>query len=331
MDNGSPLWAITTYFNPCGYRRRLCNYHSFRRRLAVPLVTVELSFDGVFALGPADSEILVQLSGGDVMWQKERLLNVALAALPRECQKFTWLDCDVVFENADWPEAASCALDRHAVIQPFSRSRDLAPNADADQCDREHSQAKGEAITRALVTGRVKPDILRLPDKGSFGMEIGLAWAARTDVFRRHSFYDACIMGAGDVAIIAGIMGHFHDFIDCLLMNVRRARHYLNWAEPVYETVHGNIGFCEGTIYHLWHGERKDRQYRQRRIEFAKHDFDPFHDISIDTSGCWRWTTNKPQMHRLVKQYFSSRYEDGRPATSSLIQRSPPSSQRWGK
>ena len=314
--SNAPLWAITTYFNPCGYRRRLENYHTFRRELTVPLVTVELTFDGAFALEPADADILIQLSGGDVMWQKERLLNVALAALPAECQKFAWLDCDVVFENDTWPEAASRALERHAVIQPFSHSRALAHEADPEQCDQEHSQAKGEAIARALATGRVKPEFMRVPDKGSFGMETGLAWAARTDVFRHHNFYDACIMGAGDVAIIAGIVGHSHDFVECLLMNARRARHYLNWAEPFYETVQGNMGFCEGTIYHLWHGERTDRQYRQRHIEFAKYEFDPFHDVSIDTSGCWRWTTDKPQMHRLLKEYFSSRYEDGRPESA---------------
>ena len=39
------LWAITCYFNPVGYRRRLENYRMFRQRLKVPLVAVELSFD----------------------------------------------------------------------------------------------------------------------------------------------------------------------------------------------------------------------------------------------------------------------------------------------
>ena len=45
------LWAITCYFNPTGYRRRLQNYRAFRERLNVPLVTVEQSFSGQFSLG----------------------------------------------------------------------------------------------------------------------------------------------------------------------------------------------------------------------------------------------------------------------------------------
>jgi hypothetical protein len=54
------LWAITSYFNPAGYRTRLENYRRFRAHLTVPLVTVEASFDGRFELGPADADILVQ-------------------------------------------------------------------------------------------------------------------------------------------------------------------------------------------------------------------------------------------------------------------------------
>ena len=38
------LWGITCYFNPVGYKRRLQNYHVFRRHLTIPLITVELSY-----------------------------------------------------------------------------------------------------------------------------------------------------------------------------------------------------------------------------------------------------------------------------------------------
>jgi hypothetical protein len=314
--SNAPLWAMTTYFNPCGYRRRLENYHTFRRELTVPLVTVELSFDGAFALESPDADILVQLSGGDVMWQKERLLNVALAALPRDCAKVAWLDCDVIFENAEWPEAAAQALDRHAVIQLFAQSRELGRDADAGPDRREHSQHKGEALARALATGRLKPDILLSANKGPLNVECGMAWAARTEIFRQHSFYDACILGCGDGAIIAGIFGNFQDLIDYLLMNSQRAQHYLNWAEPFHATVRGDLGFCEGTLYHLWHGDREDRHYLRRRMEFSRFDFDPFHDISVDRTGCWRWNTDKPQMHRFTREYFSWRLEDGRPASA---------------
>jgi len=81
------LWAITCYFNPVRYERRLANYRRFREHLSVPLLTVELCYDGRFDLDDGAADVMLQLPGTDVMWQKERLLNVAVAALPPECTK----------------------------------------------------------------------------------------------------------------------------------------------------------------------------------------------------------------------------------------------------
>ena len=39
--------------------------------------------------------------------------------------------------------------------------------------------------------------------------------------------------------------------------------------------------------------------------------FDPFTDIAKDVNGCWRWATEKPEMHAYVRGYFSSRDEEG--------------------
>src|SRR5215203_6717152 len=73
-----PLWAITSYFNPMRYGRRLANYRLFREHLPLPLITVELSFGGQeeFDLREGEADVLIQLRGRDVLWQKERLLTV---------------------------------------------------------------------------------------------------------------------------------------------------------------------------------------------------------------------------------------------------------------
>jgi hypothetical protein len=110
--DGEDLWGITCYFNPAGYRRRLANYRLFRERLIVPLVTVE--------------------RGRDVLWQKERLLNIALNVLPDSCRKVVWLDCDIIFQGDDWPRRTSLLLERFKMVQPFSHvyllSQDLVPD-----------------------------------------------------------------------------------------------------------------------------------------------------------------------------------------------------------
>src|SRR5436853_1095 len=111
MRSAVDLWAITSYFNPQRYRRRLANYRLFRKHLTIPLIAVELSFDGAFDLQPAEADVLVRLREGDVLWQKERLLNVALRALPVECRKVVWMDCDILVDAVDWPEQVSRMLD----------------------------------------------------------------------------------------------------------------------------------------------------------------------------------------------------------------------------
>src|ERR1035437_6843897 len=111
------MLVVTTYFNPMKSHRRLTNYRAFRSRLNAPLLTVELSFDGQFELTSADADHLIQLSGGDVVWQKERLLNIALGAVPDDVENVAWIDCDVVFESRNWPQAAKKALKSDSIIQ----------------------------------------------------------------------------------------------------------------------------------------------------------------------------------------------------------------------
>jgi hypothetical protein len=122
------LWAITCYFNPMGYRRRLSNFRIFREHLQVPLVAVELAYGCEFELRRRDADILLRLRGGAVLWQKERLLNLTLQALPRSCQKVAWLDCDIIFDIADWVEMADALLDRFAIVQLFRHVHSLSPD-----------------------------------------------------------------------------------------------------------------------------------------------------------------------------------------------------------
>ncbi len=308
----SRLWAVTSYFNPCGYRRRRSNYRIFRDRLQIPLLTVELSFDGKFELRPEDADGLIRLPGRDVMWQKERLLNLGVEALPPECDRVAMIDCDVVFEDDDWPSAADAALDRHPVIQPFEFSKELSRDEVAGAVERTPQSPICRSAAYGIATGQVDRTIMKADNKRDFGFAFGFAWAAHRDLLERLGVYDACVMGGGDVAIAAAGIGGIEDYADYLLFNQRRREHIRAWARPFYEIVRGNLGYCRGTVSHLWHGELKDRNYRDRRIRFSEFDFDPHRDIVID-DGPWRWNSDKPEMHRFVRSYFGSKIR-GRPA-----------------
>src|SRR5262249_51369750 len=187
------FWAITSYFNPVGYQRRLPNYRVFRKHLAVPLVTVELSFDGRFELAPEDAEILVQLQGGDVLWQKERLLNLALGKLPETCDKIAWLDCDLIFEREDWVEAARRALDRFPLVHLFEERHDPPRDLPVDQIRGWNAPAPRVSIVHRVTVDGEAPDDLYRRDPAVLGRWTnGLAWASRREVLAAHGFYDAC-------------------------------------------------------------------------------------------------------------------------------------------
>lgn len=307
------MWALTSYFNPIGYRQRLANYHIFRSRLTVPLVAVELGFSRAFDLREGDAEVLIQLRGGDVLWQKERLLNVALQALPAECDQVAWLDCDVVFEASDWADRASHLLRRFALLHLFRKRVNLeCAVRTPDQIPLAPVASVAMSLPYKMVHGCVMSDDFRSPDAPlRRGTTVGLAWAARREILEGHGLYDACIIGTGDRAIACAAYGRFEDAMHATSMCEPGARHYLQWARPFFERVGGNVGHVEGTAVHLWHGNLANRRYQQRHEDLRAFGFDPFIDIAVDAQGCWRWNSDKPAMHAHVRRYFEDRHEDG--------------------
>jgi hypothetical protein len=305
------LWAITSYFNPIGYKRRLANYRLFRERLNVPLVAVELTFGLEFELDESDAEILLQLRGGDILWQKERLLNLALQALPSGRRKVVWLDCDVIFEADNWVERTSLLLDRFRLVQPFSDAHLLLDDWRPGEWRPRGSVLKQSA---AFLIGSGMPAVTCLRSwsgNGGVYRSLGYAWAASRDLLEEHHLYDACIIGGGDGAIVRAAYGCFEDTIRHLKLDGRPKEHYLRWANAFYDSVRANVGFVEGDLVHLWHGDTDHRRYSERAEGLARFQFDPSGDIAVGDNGAWKWNSDKHDMQDYVLDYFRSRREDG--------------------
>lgn len=292
------LWAITSFFNPAGSRRRLLNYRRFRAALNVPLVAVELSFDRSWELIEHDADKLMQVTDGDVMWQKERLLNIALTQLPPDCEYVAWIDADVLIPDPDWPRQAIAALASASLVQLFSEARDLGHDG---------------IVPRSSV-----PSVAAVAQQGhsTFGPDIkhGLAWAARRDLLQRHSLYDSCVIGSGDTALLRAAYGVPEAVVRRLRMSPAESHHYLRWATAFYDDVAGRVDALSGEVHHLWHGDPEDRRYNLRHSDLASHNFDPSTDIRPGADGAWRWASDKPALHALLRDYFQSRHDDGRPA-----------------
>jgi hypothetical protein len=319
------MWSITSYYNPVRYKRRLANYKTFRENLATPLVTVELSFDGHFELAEGDADILIQISGGAVLTQKERLLNLALKSVPPNENNIAWLDCEVIFERSDWVDAANEKLNEFAVIQLFSDLVDLSRENLQLPSDCHAAPPTGQGIVTLVserhfdVASLLRKEYTRSKNHLAASIaqgqvpsnEKGLAWAARREILENHELYDAMIVGGGVVALAAAMYGEFETLIDGQQLNSARQEHYLKWARPYHQAVGGRIGHVPGRVYHLWHGDPENRRYVERTRWFADFAFDPDADLVIGANGAWQWARSRPDLEQFFTNYFLNRADDG--------------------
>ncbi|MFQ6027587.1 MAG: hypothetical protein ACE5Q6_08850 [Dehalococcoidia bacterium] len=277
-----------------------------------------MAYGDTFELGASDATKLIQLRSDQVMWQKERLLNVALLALPPECKKVAWVDCDILFERDDWPQLADQALDQAAFVQCFSQVHHLNRTADVSQPLSNQTYFSRESMgARYLAEGAGIAEwdsySASLRAQGlAWDVSLGHAWAMRLQDLRRVGFYDALILGGGDGALTHAALGRFQPMIDRLELNAHQTKHYLQWAEQFHRMVKESMSAIPGDIYHLWHGELRNRNNGTRHSILPSHNFDPNRDIAISENGCWRWNSDKPDLHDAVRAYFQSRNEDGR-------------------
>jgi hypothetical protein len=304
------LWAVTAYFDPFGDRQRLPAYREFRRRLRAPLVAVEISFGDTFDLQEDDADIVVRLQGGAVLWQKERLLNLALRALPDHATAVAWLDCDIVFLREDWPEDVLRGLEESVLIQPFSHLHYL-PSAEASEA--MHTRRSGEdgifdSIAYRFANGKLPDEAYRVSGgSGRLRYAPGMAWAARRETLERSELYDAAVLGGGDKYIFAAAMGRHDDLAASIRMNHVATQHYHAWAERFADIVHGRISYVEGDLLHLWHGDLSNRRYVERFSGFERYEFDPARDLARTPQGAWCWNSDKPQLHAFVRRQLALR------------------------
>jgi len=317
-----PFWALTTYFNPAEWSVRLRNYRTFRRHLELPLLTVELGLRGRHELAPDDADVLLRLREGDVMWQKERLLNVGLAALPPHVTHVAWLDCDLVFERPGWWRDALAELERSAVTQLFERVVHWTAEGSAAVAgggcvaaapslfDREFAVACWQRMALGAAPGSQLPG--RHHPTSAPTAAKGVAWAARRELLASVGWFDTSIVGGGDGAVLAGFLGDQEAYLRSRPEHRRRqlGPGFERWAARAFAATRGRVGAIPGRVFHLWHGDFRHRRYDERHALLAAHDFDAARDLRIGPEGAWQWATPKPSLHRDVADYFRSRRED---------------------
>ncbi len=303
------ICAITSYFNPSKSKRRLENYKAFTKDLNLFLITVELSTDeAYFELSKDDADIYVPVVNSAILWHKESLLNVALNYIPDHVKYVVWLDCDIIFDNKNWASELPDYLEKFNLVQLFSTLYDQ--RRDDLQINSDKLSLTGHSVAYLNSTNTIHQSSLNPKSTGDMRSTLfGLAWGAKKSLLLAHGFYDAMIVGSGDRSMFCAGIGEFTVIKNSLRLNEKRFSHFLDWAMPFHKAVDGKVGYLEGKLFHLWHGEITNRKYLERHIEFSELSFNPFCDIYKTANGTWNWSNNTENFQVFLKNYFSQRQE----------------------
>jgi hypothetical protein len=341
------LWVVTTYFNPVRYRTKRENYAAFLRPMlaaGIKLVTIECAFgQEPFDLAPGPG--VIQVRGRDILWLRERLVNLAIAQLPPEAQKVAWVDNDLLFCNPSWAVETSALLEQYPFVQQWETLYRLGR-------DERAYTGTGKLRPSFAAEWQRHPEIAFL--RGRNHGTTGGAWAARRSLVEKHGLYDAAIVGGGDELFSHAVSGSLgaecvlnvtcarsaqpagrlagwrkrlvrrpwpHWLAACYVAGAQRRRpqaaadevfyaHYLAWAQGLYADVRGRVGCAPGMILHLWHGDPASRQHHGREAIPHRGRFDPATDLRLNDQGVWEWGSAKPQLHQEVAEWFRSRRED---------------------
>ena len=284
------LAVLTTFFNPMNYVNLKYNYLEFSKKIKkkADLFPIELSYTDEFFI---QDDNVIQLKGTDehILWQKERLLNIALKKIPEEYTNIAWIDCDVIFENEYWVEEVNEKLKDYKVLHLF------------DKVNRLNENGFIQRTSRSIVS--LAKEIEKLPDNDGIP---GFAWAIRREVIENIKFLDTMVVGGADSAMFFSFVDKFYNFYEN--MNQKCCDVFLEWHKNSFNQVKHSVSNISGNITHLYHGKFLNRNYNNRHKILKNHNFNPKIDLVNDSNELWK-IKNVELKHQL-KKYLLNRNED---------------------
>jgi hypothetical protein len=302
----SEFCAVTTIYNPGNYNSRSRLYGDFRKRVeesGLPLYTVELATgDQEFSVTHSSDPYNIQLRSEHELWYKENLVNIALQRLPRRWDLIAWLDADIAFVRPDWVSATKEKLKHHSFVQMFSHVLDLG----------SHFEPLGvqEGFVYRYLTCEEKSrggghDIAAK----SIG-QTGYAWAARRDVLEAiGGLIENSILGSNDYFMAQALVGSVTPEMT-RMPGSNYAASLMEWQQRCEKLIHHDLGCVDTTIFHYWHGRRRDRGYDNRWRILVENQFDPVVDLKKNAEGLFELTNRNVALREAIRSYFRSRNED---------------------
>ena len=286
MPRQKDMAVCFVYFNASNSKRILMNFlyvQNMMQLAQIPIFTIE-----VYSDKPAIYKSF-RIKSDSVLFHKERLCYLLEKQIPVKYTKLLFLDADIVFDNPAWYDELSTALDSYDIVHPYEKANwlDLTYTKIVRQAESVMSDKKN----RSAINNK---------------SHLGFGWAFKRPIFNKYGFYQYCIIGSGDSL---STMAWFKQIPARLTNDVNSEYEtlpYKDFLKTVTPTP--KMSYISGTVYHLYHGSFKNRNYYNRHSIF-KGIVDIRSILKEDESGLFQITD--PEIAQKVKDYFKDRDDDG--------------------
>jgi hypothetical protein len=282
--------VMLVFFDYVGSARILMNYLYMVEKLKlanIPVFTLELV---IHEKQPKIKDAF-HVYGSSYLFQKEHLLRLLEKRIPAEFTKLACLDADVLFDNPDWYNLLSEALEIHDVIHPFKEAYWL-------NLDYKDIQLNAESICN------FNPDKQESFWSKESRCHPGFAWCFTRKWYNKVGFYDLAVIGSGDT-LFAHALFEFKQ-----LPITAEFRLYIKTLYSWWKNNSGRVRYSgiETNLYHMYHGSLKNRQYYDRYVAFKQ--YNNIEDI-ISTNKDGVYELIVPELNQHMLNFFKTRQDDG--------------------
>lgn len=271
------------YFNSTGSKRLLMNYLYTVEKLKlanIPYYTIEMYTD------KPDIADAVHVKTDFVIFQKERLCYVLEKHIPKKYTKLLFMDSDIIYEDPNWYTEISCNLNKFNIVQGYSNIVYL------DLTYRER--------TLSLLSYNMKKVFPKIEKTTPGGV-----WGFQRDWFNKVGFFQYDPVGANDSYSLQGWTGGAYKPDRPIPKYLVTA--YNEFTQKIISLP--SICYVPGTIYHLWHGSLKNRQYGKSRIQMFE-SVDNIKDVmKIGKNDIFEMMDNN--LRKKIRDYFIRKDDDG--------------------
>lgn len=276
------------FFNPANSFRVLMNllYVANRfKRENLPVFILELVHEGKT---PQIADAF-HVYAKSYMFHKENLCRILEKKIPQQYTKLAFLDADIIFKDNNWYSRVSRLLEEYDVVHPFETICYL--------------NLTYRNIIKTCKTSIITSEKYLECSKG----QPGFGWCFRRDWYNKIGFFDNNPIGGGDSFFLSKIMNITYwnyEKIECLkTLTSNEYEKYKQLETPK---------FCyleNSTIFHLYHGSFKNRNYANRNFIFNDNTKSFEELIYTNEDGVYEWREPEVWNPKFL-EYFLSRDDD---------------------